>query len=152
MASEKFSNVIFSNADKHSPASSVRSTRASLFYRSGGIHGQRLSGRTNCRCDSHSLRLYLHRCCFYVTFSVIRLNCAKDGVSKITDKKVYYHLPGLFEFYELYRVFLPVFREHREYFYDWCEIGSIYGAPSDCIWGGGRTSFWRCRSAGSAEH
>ena len=38
-------------------------------------------------------------------------------------------------------VFLPVFREHRKYFYDWCEIGSIYGAPSDCIWGGGRTSF-----------
>ncbi|MDD6325616.1 MAG: hypothetical protein PUA72_08560 [Lachnospiraceae bacterium] len=52
-----------------------------------------------------------------------------------------YHLPGLFEFYELYRVFLPLFRSHRDYFYDWCEIGSIYGAPSDCIWGGGRTSF-----------
>lgn len=49
-------------------------------------------------------------------------------------KRAYYHLPGLFEFYELYRVFLPLFREHREYFYDWCEIGSIYGAPSDCIW------------------
>ena len=45
-------------------------------------------------------------------------------------KRAYYHLPGLFEFYELYRVFLPLFREHREYFYDWCEIGSIYGAPS----------------------
>lgn len=28
----------------------------------------------------------------------------------------YYHLPGLFEFYEFYRVFLPLFREHREYF------------------------------------
>ncbi len=55
--------------------------------------------------------------------------------------KAFYHLPGLFEFYELYRVFLPLFYEHREYFYDWCEIGSIYGAPSDCIWGGGRTSF-----------
>lgn len=55
--------------------------------------------------------------------------------------KSFYHLPGLFEFYELYRVFLPLYREHREYFYDWCEIGSIYGAPSDCIWGGGRTSF-----------
>ena len=54
---------------------------------------------------------------------------------------VYYHLPGLFEFYELYRVFLPLFREHREYFYEWCDIGSVYGAPSDCIWGGGRTSF-----------
>ena len=52
--------------------------------------------------------------------------------------KAYYHLPGLFEFYELYRVFLPLFREHREYFYDWCEIGSIYGAPWDCLWGGGR--------------
>ena len=50
----------------------------------------------------------------------------------------YYHLPGLFEFYELYREFLPLFREHREYFYDWCEIGSVYGAPADCIWGGGR--------------
>lgn len=50
----------------------------------------------------------------------------------------YYHLPGLFEFYELYCIFLPLFREHREYFYDWCEIGSIYGAPADCLWGGGR--------------
>ena len=53
-------------------------------------------------------------------------------------KRAYYHLPGLFEFYELYRVFLPLFRAHREYFYDWCDIGSIYGAPADCIWGGGR--------------
>ena len=49
-----------------------------------------------------------------------------------------YHLPGLFEFYELYRVFLPLYRAHREYFYDWCDIGSLYGAPEDCLWGGGR--------------
>jgi hypothetical protein len=55
--------------------------------------------------------------------------------------RIYYHLPGLFEFYELYRVFLPLFRDHREYFYDWCEIGSIYGAPADCLWGGGRVGF-----------
>ena len=53
----------------------------------------------------------------------------------------HYHLPGLFEFYELYRAFLPLFREHREYFYDWCDIGSIYGAPADCLWGGGRVGF-----------
>lgn len=33
--------------------------------------------------------------------------------------KAYYHLPGLFEFYELYQEFLPLFYEHREYFYDW---------------------------------
>ena len=50
-------------------------------------------------------------------------------------------MPGLFEFYELYQVFLPLFREHKEYFYEWCEIGSIYGAPADCIWGGGRVGF-----------
>ena len=50
--------------------------------------------------------------------------------------KAYYHLPGLFEFYELYKEFLPLYRKHREYFYDWCDIGSIYGAPADCIWGG----------------
>ena len=56
-------------------------------------------------------------------------------------EKAYFHLPGLFEFYELYRMFLPLYREHREYFYDWCEIGSVYGAPADCIWGGGRAGF-----------
>ena len=55
--------------------------------------------------------------------------------------KIYYHLPGLFEFYDLYKAFLPLFHEHREFFYNWCEIGSIYGAPSDCIWGGGRVGF-----------
>ena len=54
---------------------------------------------------------------------------------------IYYHLPGLFEFYSLYEVFLPLFRERREYFYDWCDIGSIYGAPEDCLWGGGRVGF-----------
>ncbi len=50
----------------------------------------------------------------------------------------HYHLPGLFEFYGLYRVFLPLFYEHRDYFYEWCDIGSVYGAPENCIWGGGR--------------
>ena len=63
------------------------------------------------------------------------------ALEKSKKKTAYYHLPGLFEFYELYQMFLPLFREHREYFYDWCEIGSVYGAPADCIWGGGRISF-----------
>lgn len=58
----------------------------------------------------------------------------------------YFHLPGLFEFYELYKVFLPLFHEHREYFYDWCDIGSIYGAPADCIWGGGRVGDGDCNA------
>lgn len=67
----------------------------------------------------------------------------KNDCFKIQRKRdmAYYHLPGLFEFYELYRVFLPLYREHRDWFYDWCEIGSIYGAPADCIWGGGRAGF-----------
>ena len=68
-----------------------------------------------------------------------------------TSKKAYYHLPGLFEFYEFYKVFLPLFREHREYFYDWCEIGSIYGAPADCIWGGGRVGFGEADPGSVAE-
>ena len=59
----------------------------------------------------------------------------------LKKETAYYHLPGLFEFYGLYSVFLPLFREHREYFYDWCDIGSIYGAPADCVWGGGRVGF-----------
>ena len=52
-----------------------------------------------------------------------------------------YHLPGLFEFYELYAKFLPLFRGHREWFYDWCTIGSVYGAPAGCRWDGGRAGF-----------
>lgn len=60
-------------------------------------------------------------------------------MDKSERKPAYYHLPGLFEFYDLYSLFLPLYKEHREYFYDWCEIGSVYGAPRDLIWGGGRT-------------
>ena len=52
--------------------------------------------------------------------------------------KAIYHLPGLFEFYDFYKLFLPLFRAHPEYFYDWCDIGSIYGAPTGTIWNGGR--------------
>ncbi|MDO4973782.1 MAG: hypothetical protein Q4E38_06205 [Eubacteriales bacterium] len=65
--------------------------------------------------------------------------------------KACYHLPGLFEFGALYRAFLPLYREHREYFYDWCEIGSVYGAPADCLWGGGRVGFGEERPEDAAE-
>ncbi len=60
------------------------------------------------------------------------------------QNKAFYHLPGLFEFYEFYKAFLPLFKERREYFYDWCDIASIYGAPSDYLWGGGRISESEC--------
>ncbi len=52
-----------------------------------------------------------------------------------------YHLPGLFEFYDLYKSFLPLFRSCRDWFYDWCDIGSVYGAPAGCRWDGGRAGF-----------
>lgn len=52
-----------------------------------------------------------------------------------------YHLPGLFEFYDFYKTFLPIWHKHRDWFYDNCQIASIYGAPGDCIWGGGRAAF-----------
>ena len=64
-----------------------------------------------------------------------------EGQTIVEYCGVVYHLPGLFEFYELYCVFLPLYRKHREYFYEWCEISSIYGSPADCIWGGGRAGF-----------
>ena len=66
---------------------------------------------------------------------MIQKTCEKCG------RTAYFHLPGLFEFYGLYSLFLPLFYNHREYFYDRCEIGSIYGAPADCLWGGGRVGF-----------
>lgn len=59
-------------------------------------------------------------------------------ISRNATNIAYFHLPGLFEFYDFYKVFLELFYSHREYFYDWCEIGSIYGSPEGVLWGGGR--------------
>ena len=63
--------------------------------------------------------------------------------SKILEvmQKARFHLPGLFEFHDFYEIFLDLFSRHRDWFYDWCEIGSIYGAPASCLWGGGRVGF-----------
>lgn len=69
------------------------------------------------------------------------LNQIPSAESNRQQAVAFYHLPGLFEFYDLYRLFLPLYRDHREYFYPWCAVGSIYGAPADCLWGGGRVGF-----------
>ena len=58
-------------------------------------------------------------------------------------KKVHYHLPGLFEYLELYEKFFELYSKRREYFYEWADIASIYGAPEDTLWSGGRTGFGR---------
>lgn len=55
-----------------------------------------------------------------------------------------FHLPGLFEHYEFYKVFLPFYFENRDFFYKWASIASIYGAPEDCLWSGGRISHAEC--------
>lgn len=55
-----------------------------------------------------------------------------------TNFKAGFHLPGMFAFWKLYKRFLPIFKEHRDFFYDGFEICSIYDAPLGCIWGGGR--------------
>lgn len=69
----------------------------------------------------------------------------KGEHSAMPDAAVaHYHLPGLFEFYDFYRAFLPLYRRHREYFYDWCDIASLYGAPEGCLWGGGRIGSGNC--------
>ena len=59
----------------------------------------------------------------------------------IAQKTAYFHLPGLFEFVAFYKAFLPLYREHRDWFSPDCEIASIYGAPADALWGGGRVGF-----------
>ena len=41
----------------------------------------------------------------------------KAVIYRMNRNVAHYHLPGLFEFIELYRVFLPLYREHREYLY-----------------------------------
>lgn len=51
---------------------------------------------------------------------------------------IYFHLPGLFESFELYEVFMIMYKNEREKFYDWAQIGSIYGAPFGAYWNGGR--------------
>ena len=42
--------------------------------------------------------------------------CDKKLNEKMKFPTAIYHLPGLFEFYELYRVFLPLFREIENIF------------------------------------
>ena len=64
----------------------------------------------------------------------------------MSKDKAVFHLPGLFEFVDFYSEFLPLYRNNKEYFYDWVIIGSIYGAPADCIWGGGRVGFGEDRA------
>lgn len=53
-------------------------------------------------------------------------------------QKVNFHLPGLFELFNVYINFLKLYDTEKEKFNEWAQIGSIYGAPYGTIWNGGR--------------
>ncbi len=57
------------------------------------------------------------------------------------ERRAVFHLPGLFEFTDLYRAFFPLYFGNPEWFYEDFTVGSVYGAPADCLWGGGRVGF-----------
>lgn len=65
----------------------------------------------------------------------------------MNNRKARFHLPGLFESYDFYRAFLPLYAAHRDWFYGWAEIASLYGAPGDCLWGGGRVELGDAKAA-----
>lgn len=51
---------------------------------------------------------------------------------------IYFHLPGLFEHFGLYQLVMFFYNTERDRFYDWVNIGSIYGSPYGAYWNGGR--------------
>lgn len=53
------------------------------------------------------------------------------------DKKVNFHLPGVFHFWQGYKEFLTMILNNPDILKDNATIGSIYGSPQ-CIWNGGR--------------
>lgn len=46
------------------------------------------------------------------------------------DKEVIFHLPGAFEYYQLYMNLLQLIEENPDILKDNVKIGSIYGSPS----------------------
>lgn len=59
-------------------------------------------------------------------------------------QKIYFHIPGFFEFFNLNKSLIEMKKENPEYFYDDFEIGSIYGTFPNAIWNGGRVCFGIC--------
>jgi hypothetical protein len=53
------------------------------------------------------------------------------------DRKVYFHLPGIFHFWQGYKEFLTIILNRPGILKDNAVIGSVYGSPQ-CIWNGGR--------------
>lgn len=55
--------------------------------------------------------------------------------------KIQFHLPGLFEKFYFYQNFIQILKNNSEKFYSDFEISSIYGAPLNALWNGGRYQY-----------
>ena len=53
------------------------------------------------------------------------------------NNEIYFHLPGLFHFWQGYKELLTLILNNPDILRDNAKIGSIYGSPQ-CIWNGGR--------------
>lgn len=60
------------------------------------------------------------------------------------SNKIYFHIPGFFEFFNLNKTLIELMKTNPDYFYDDFEIGSIYGTFPNAIWNGGRVCFGIC--------
>lgn len=54
------------------------------------------------------------------------------------NQETIFHLPGLFEFFNVYVDILENYTDNKKMFKDNIKIGSIYGIPGSCYWNGGR--------------
>ena len=50
-------------------------------------------------------------------------------------EKINFHIGGLFEKYELLKLFLQIFKDEKYKFYPYARIGSIFGCVN-CKWNG----------------
>ena len=56
----------------------------------------------------------------------------------LVKKKIYWHLPGLYQFFYLNQMIIKLMKEYPDKFHDGYEIGSVYGTFPGAIWNGGR--------------
>lgn len=55
--------------------------------------------------------------------------------------KINFHLPQAFEQYELYKILIPIFKNEKEKFYDYVNIGSVYDSNTFSIWSGEQPTY-----------
>ncbi|MCR4788064.1 MAG: hypothetical protein K5888_05740 [Lachnospiraceae bacterium] len=59
----------------------------------------------------------------------------------MSDKKIYWHLPGFCVFFYMNQVIINLMKEYPDKFNDGYAVGSVYGTFPGAIWNGGRAVF-----------